>query len=170
MADSNSNGGKPKKKKRQYSEEELERRRQQMIKLREEGKVGPQFGKLGGRPKKPRATELLAQEAEKHKDELLAVLKDGIDPSQNTSTRLRALEQWLNIERDERKTEMEEEEHDAKMSRDELMTEFSKRLNSNPMLYDMFMKAMRGEVPGAIPVRVPNEEPQDAEVVDDEPD
>ena len=158
MADDSPNGSKPDKKKPQFSEEERQKRRERMIELRKQGKVGPQFGKLGGRPKKPRASEKIAAEAEKHADEMLAVLKDGIAPGQSTSIRLRALEQWLRIEGEERKVEMEEEEHLAKMSRDELMEEFAQKINSNPMLKDMFMKAMNGEQPGSIPIRVPNEE------------
>lgn len=121
-----------------------------MQRLRAQGKVGPEFGKMGGRPsKKARAADFLAAEAEKHGKEMLSALKDALDPSQNVSTRLKAVEQWLKIEDTSRRAEIEEEKHFAEMSRDELMEQFARKLNENPMLKQLFLDNMRG--PAQVP-------------------
>lgn len=165
MAKQESKEKKPAKRKLNLSPEERKRRSERMQKLRKEGKVGPEYGKLGGRPKKPRASELLAQEAEKHKDELLSVLKDAIDPNQPIGVRQKALDQWLAIEREERKMEMDEEEHYAKMDREELMDDIAKRLSSNPMMLAMVMDRLSNKPVGADEIEA--EVVEEAEVVDD---
>jgi hypothetical protein len=163
VADQKSNGNKPAKRKLNLSPEERERRRLDMIEKRKAGKVGPEYGKLGGRPRKPRAAELLAQEAEKHKEQMLQVLKDSIDSNQPIGVRQKGLDQWLAIEREERRLEMDEDEHIAKMSKDELAAMLASKFQENPLLQQMFMKRMTGE--DAIDVE--GEEIPDAEVVDD---
>ena len=102
--------------------------------LHAEGKAGPQFGKLGGRPRKPRASELAAQEAEANSSQIVQVLKDAIDPNQPIGIRLKGAAQWLDIEKSERQLEMNEEEHIAKMTRDELSSGLAEKIAQNPML------------------------------------
>jgi hypothetical protein len=161
VAKSSSTDNKPVKRKLNISDEERQRRSQRAKQRIAEGKMGGQFGKLGGRPRKPRASDLIAEEAERHKNDLVAVLKDAIDPSQPISIRLRGLDQWLGIERDVRRMEMDEDEHYAKMSREELAEELANKIAGNPMLAQIFAERMNGNGNGEV---------IDAEVVEDDDD
>jgi hypothetical protein len=65
------------------SDEERERRRQNALALKAEGRIGPQFGKLGGRPRKPRASttiaEKVSQDGTKIYDRLIEIVESGMD-------------------------------------------------------------------------------------------
>lgn len=166
MADEASTETKPaEKKKRELSPEERQRRSERMKKLHAEGKAGGQFGKLGGRPRKKRASELIAEEAEKQRAEIAAVLKDAIDPNQPMSTRMKGAKMFLDVEQNERRAEIEEEEHLAKMGKEELVSHFAKRLSENPIALQMFMDRLNDPKPVEIDQ---GEEIVDAEVVDDD--
>jgi hypothetical protein len=131
VAESN---GKPVKKKRQMSEEAKRAASERMKKLHAEGRAGPQFGKLGGRPRKKRASEVIAEAAADEAEKLLAVYRDAIDENQPISIRLKGAEAWKNIEQSEAKLGMEEEDHVRKMSKDELEDHIASKILSNPML------------------------------------
>lgn len=164
VADKSSAEAKPAKKKVNISDEERERRRKQMEKLRAEGKVGPQFGKLGGRPRKKRASELIAEEAEKNREKIAQVLKDAIDPNQPMATRMKGVQMFIDTEREERRAEIEEEEHLAKMGKDELVSHMAARLSENPLALQMFLDNLNGPKK----VEAVDDEVIDAEVVDDD--
>jgi len=91
------------------SEEERERRRQVMLERVARGEVGgAKFGRLGGRGntrEKRLAQERLAQEAQKPEvqKDLVKVLKDAIHEDQSIGTRLKGLEAWVEIERNQEK-------------------------------------------------------------------
>lgn len=164
MAETDTKSDKPAKRKLNLSDEERRKRSERLAKLRSQGKVGPQYGKLGGRPRKPRAAELIAEEAEKNKQQLVNVLKDAIDPSQSVSTRLKGLKQWVDIEQAERQMEMTEEEHLAKMSREEMAHGLADKIANNPVL----AKVLADRLNGVNPIEGNAEEVTDAEVVSEE--
>lgn len=120
---------------------------------------GAKFGKKGGRPRKPRASQEIAEEARKHAQEIVQVFKDGIDPDRPMGTRLKAAELWLGVEEKEAKIQLQEEKQDEQLERDEII----KRL-ADGLLKGAVGAAMRQEV-----IRVPNqaddEEIEEAEVV-----
>lgn len=119
----------------EISDEERERRRERALKLKEEGKIGPQFGHLGGRPRKPRVSELLADEARKDADQILAVLKNGIR-SDSEKTALAYLQTWVGIEHEETKLRLAEEKQEfdiGKASREELIAYLAESLSSGPL-------------------------------------
>jgi hypothetical protein len=107
---------------------------------------------------------VIAEEAEKEAGKILDVFKDGIDPSQAITVRLKAAEQWLNIEHGERRLEMDEEEHLAKMDRDELAEYVAGKISDNPMVREMFLKMLNGNGNGH-DAEAEAEDITDAEVV-----
>lgn len=137
-----------------------------MKQLHAEGRAGAAFGKLGGRPKKPRASEKIAEAAEKHSTEILQVLKDAIDPNQPMSVRQKAVDQWLSIEKDERRLEIEEEQHSAEMDRDELIKLISSKLSRNPAMLAMVMAKLNPNGNGE--ASIDDNNTIDAEVIEDD--
>jgi len=63
---------------------------------------GPEFGKLGGRPRKLRASPELADAAYDNVDDIVTALRDGLSASQPMATRLRAVRLWLEIQQQSR--------------------------------------------------------------------
>lgn len=103
-----------------YSSDPSERARQ----LRADGKIGPEFGKLGGGRKRQHVTaakavaEMAAEEAEAIKQ----VFRDGIDPSSPVGIRLAAAEKILKIEGEQvdREIRAEQAEFD-RMNKEQLV-------------------------------------------------
>lgn len=122
------------KSKVELSDEERERRRQNMQKLRDEGKIGPQFGKLGGRPRKPRATEMIAERARQHSEEIAQVFIDAIDPEQPMKVRLEAANSFAKIDRDEAQLKLQEDKFDVEHAdKNELVTYLAGILEDSPV-------------------------------------
>jgi hypothetical protein len=94
-----------------------------MAQLQAEGKMGPEYGRLGGRPRKPRASEIVAEEAREHADEIVQALKDALAAGQPVSTRLQAAEKWLAAERKEAELQTREPPRDGieDLSREQLI-------------------------------------------------
>lgn len=143
MAEKKSLEAKPKRKVN-ISDEERRRRSERMQRMRKEGKVGPQFGKLGGRPRKVRASELIAEEASKNRKKIAQVLEDAIDPEQPITVRMKGVQMITDIESKERSMEMAEDEHYAKMNKDEMIDEMAQKLKENPVLAQILMDRMNG--------------------------
>lgn len=102
------------------SEEERERRRQNMLKLHQEGRAGAEFGKMGGRPKKPRASEHVAEQVREDAELFYQrmreiVLEGGEKVASATFNTL------MKIEEQERKITVEEEEKIDQLRREELL-------------------------------------------------
>lgn len=101
---------------------------------------GPQYGRLGGRPrggtkKKQRITKAVAEaaEEEKNKNAIIEVFKDGIHPNQPISVRLKAAEAWANIAFQQGKMEVAEQANEqAQHSREELIAILQAKLTSGP--------------------------------------
>lgn len=90
------------------SDEEKQRRSERMRRLHAEGRAGGQFGKLGGRPRKKRATEIAAEEIEKKGRELFDHLWDLVE-NEKGKTKLDAIKTAYSLEEQERKVMVEEE-------------------------------------------------------------
>lgn len=102
-----------------YSSDASER----ALQLKEDGKIGGQFGKLGGRPRNPRASEKVAEAAQKDADKIIKVFKDLIT-SDSEKTRLTAANSWLAVEQEETKLRLQEERQEfdiGQASREELI-------------------------------------------------
>jgi hypothetical protein len=108
-----------------YPSDPSERARQ----LVEEGRIGgPRPG--AGRPRKPRATELIAQAAIEHADELIAALVAGIAPDQPADERSRAADRWGRLILQEGALQQRERAEDradaySAMTDDEVRREFA---------------------------------------------
>ena len=105
---------------RTWTEEEKEEQRQRMLALHEEGRAGGQFGKLGGRPRKKRPQERMAERAREQGDyfydKLIEVIENG-----RMGDRRQAIMNILEIVENERKIEVEEEKRFDDLKRDELI-------------------------------------------------
>lgn len=98
-----------------------------MAQLREDGRVGPQFGKLGGRPRKPRASEIIAEEARKQAQNMIKALNDALEDD-STRIRMDAVRMYTDIEQREASTQIDEAKLDQ-MPRDQLETELNALLS-----------------------------------------
>lgn len=150
MAKQKSGEKKPAQTKRSMNLSAAEKkRRSEAAKQRvEAGKMGgAEFGKLGGRPRKKRASEVVAEEAQKQGEQIAKVFKDGIADNGINSipTRLKAAEAFLGVEQKEAKLQMEEDEHYNRMGKEELHDHLAAKLKENPLLADIFRKMLAGE-------------------------
>lgn len=121
----------PKKPKRELSPEARQKLSEAAKKRVAEGKMGgAKFGKLGGRPRKPRASQKVAEAAQKEAEDILDVFRDGISPDKPMGTRLKAAELWLSVEEKESKLALQEEKLDAdNLSRDEIIKALAEGLS-----------------------------------------
>lgn len=107
-------------------------RRERALQLKEDGKMGPQFGSLGGARAKERkrVTEVIAESAAEHAEQIQQVFIDGIDPSQPIGVRLKAAKEMVGIasEYDALMLKARQAEFDA-MSRAELAESISEMLD-----------------------------------------
>jgi hypothetical protein len=111
----------------QLSDEERERRRRVAQELHAAGRFGgPQPG--SGRPRKKRASELVAEEAEKNAAKIVQVFKDGIGENVPISSRLQAARDWLAVEEREERMRIDEEKALEGMHRDQLIGVLADRL------------------------------------------
>lgn len=97
-----------------YSSDPSERHRQ----LEEDGKIGGHFGRLGGRPRKPRAGKALADHAKERAEELKSVFDDAF-ASDNIRIRMKAANDLVEIERKEDQLQIDEDKLEN-ASREEL--------------------------------------------------
>jgi hypothetical protein len=90
-----------------------------MRRLHAEGRAGGQYGKLGGRPKKKRASEVAAEKIAEKGEELFNVLWERVH-SENEKVSLDAIKQAFILEEQERKVEVEEEVRYEQLKHNEL--------------------------------------------------
>ncbi len=107
--------------------EERERRRQNMLALHAQGRAGGQFGKLGGRPRKPRASEHVAEkvreDAELFYDRMRDIVLEGGEKVASAT-----FNTLMRIEEQERKITVEEEEKIDQLRREELLALVAEQL------------------------------------------
>jgi hypothetical protein len=117
-----------------YSSDPSER----ALQLKEDGKIGGHFGKLGGRPRKPRASEKVAEAAQKEADNIIKVFSDLIQ-SDSEKTKLAAANSWLAIEQEETKLRLQEERQEfdiGQASREELLNFMKDALKAGSPIAD----------------------------------
>jgi hypothetical protein len=104
----------------ELSDEERKRRSDQAKRLVAQGKFG---GKQpgSGRPRKKRASELVAERVSQHATEIWNELWD-LRNDKSSAIRLKALVEMLDIEERERGVQVEEQKQLENKSRDELLT------------------------------------------------
>lgn len=108
------------KKKRTLSPEVKEKLRENAKAMVASGKIGgPRPG--AGRPRKKRASELVAEKAAEEAEMIVDVFKDSLQPHNPASVRLKGAEAWLKIETDEARLKMEEERHVDEMKTNEII-------------------------------------------------
>jgi len=115
-----------------YSSDPSERAMQ----LKADGKIGGQFGKLGGRPRKPRASEKVAEAAQKDADNIIKVFRELVN-SDSEKTRLAAANSWLAIEQEETRLRLQEERQEfdiGQASREQLLEYLSQALSPGTAL------------------------------------
>ncbi len=156
------------KRKMDLSDKERKRRSDAAKKKNEEGKLGgKEFGQLGGRPRKKRASEVVAEGVSEMGKEMLGVIKDAMQEDNPHSIRLKAMEAGIKIEEKEARLQMDEEEQLRKMGHDQLVSAVAEKFASNPMVLAIFRKA--GESATAPPpppaIDAEAEDITDAEVV-----
>lgn len=99
------------------SDEERERRSRRAKELVAAGKLGgAKFGAMGGRPRVPRASELVAEKVRKSADEIAAAIIDNLSPNKPDHIRLAAARQALEVEAQEERARQTEEREFEKMS------------------------------------------------------
>lgn len=103
----------------ELTDEQRKERSERMRRLNAEGKAGAEFGKLGGRPKVKRATEIAVEEIQKEGKELAQRLLE-LTESKSEKTRLDALKFAYTLEESERKATVEEEVRYDQLKRDDL--------------------------------------------------
>ena len=126
---------------------------------------------MGGRPRKKRSGEHVAEAATKqsNREDIVRVFEDAVADTQPIGVRLKGAEAWLAIEREERKLALQEEDFDAKQhSREELVAILADKLTSGPAAEVLRAQLQVTEV--ELQDAESAEEIEDAEVVDDEDD
>lgn len=103
------------------SDEERLRRSERMRQLHAEGRAGAEFGKLGGRPRKKRASEVAAEKIAEQGEHIAQVLLDLIDDPDSPKVRLDAIKHAHAIEEQERKTKENEEVKYEQLKHSELL-------------------------------------------------
>lgn len=110
-----------------YSSDPKERYQQ----LLEDGRVGPQFGRLGGRPRKPRAAEAIAEHARKEADRIIQAYDQALD-SEDHRIAMQAADSLVKIEREEASLQLQEDEFEQLSAREQ--AEQLKELLEDPAL------------------------------------
>ena len=132
--------------------EEERQRRSELAKELHSKVVDPETGRRAfggrqpgaGRPRKIRAAELVAEEAKKNADKIVAAFKDSLDVNQPPSVRLTAAREWLSIENKEAELQLKEEKEYHNYSDEELALKDSEgmlRLNSTGALDQLLGEA-----------------------------
>jgi len=104
------------------TEEERERRRQNALELHAQGKLGgAEFGKLGGRPRKKRATEVAAEKIDAEGEKIATKLMELILESESEKISLDAIKHAHTITEQERKIEIEEEVRYEQLKHNDLL-------------------------------------------------
>lgn len=102
-----------------------------MAQLKEEGRVGGEYGKLGGRPRAPRASEAVAEHARKRINDITASIDEMLQ-SENMKIREAAIKLLLDTEHQEAKQQLEEDKFDH-MTQGEMADELLKLLGNPSM-------------------------------------
>lgn len=121
----------------EYSSDPKERHAQ----LVEDGKIGGKGSELariqgakGGRPRKPRPAELIAEKARENAERMWKVYDDALHEDQPIKVRMAAAKDLNDIVKDEARLQLDEDKFDDR-SKDELVAEM------NELLHDPIIRA-----------------------------
>ena len=103
------------------TDEQREARSKRMRELNESGKAGAAYGKLGGRPKKIRVTDVALEEIRKKGKELANQLMELALEDESSKIRLDTIKHIHNLEEQDRKIQVEEEVRYDQLKRDDLL-------------------------------------------------
>lgn len=117
-----------------------EQRKQLSVRAKQmhaEGKLGGrEFGRLGGRPRKPRASEAVAHAAEQHADEIVKALRIGLNKG-TPEQRSRSAERFLALAQREDQLRLKAQEAAQRehrdLSREQMMEELAAKLTTSPV-------------------------------------
>jgi hypothetical protein len=101
---------------------------------------GAKYGRMGGRPRTPRASEIAAREAQEHAEEIVAAFRDALHPSQPIQVRLKAAVEWLKIEQQGVAQEISAKDDFAVATEEELVNFIVSYLTSNQLVTSVEMK------------------------------
>lgn len=105
----------------ELTSQEIERRRENANALVAEGRLGgAEYGRLGGRPRKQRAAELMAEKVAAEAETMLARLKEIIETGGEANA-IQSIKTLLQIEDNERQIKENEEQKFEQLKRDELI-------------------------------------------------
>jgi len=105
----------------ELSSTEIERRRDNANALVAQGRLGgAEFGRLGGRPRKPRAAEMVAEKVAGEADTMFQRLKEIIETGGEANA-INSIKTLLQIEENERQIIENEEMKFEQLKRDELI-------------------------------------------------
>lgn len=103
------------------TEEERKRRSENMKRLHAEGRAGgSEFGRLGGRPKQKRISEILSEKAQKEAEQIWERLRLILYEEKSNKIFLDAFKEIRIMEEQERKIEVEEEVRYEQLKHNEL--------------------------------------------------
>lgn len=142
------------KKKREVAPETREKLRKLAIERHKEGKFGgAQYGKMGGRPRKVdrQALDSVAEAANRDKEAIIEVFKDAVAENQPMAVRLRGAESWLNIQKEQTKLAIQEEEADAKQfDRERVIALLAEKLTDGPAGHAIRERLEEGVIDGTV--------------------
>lgn len=151
------------KKKMNLTPEQRKERSDRAKALAAEGKIGgAQPG--AGRPKKRRATEVMAEGISEMGEEMLGAIKDALNKDNPHSIRLKAVDQATKIEEKEARLQIDEAEQLRKMDHDALVKQVAEKFAGNPMVLNIFRQAGVAELPPAPELDENGDEIVDAEI------
>ncbi len=105
----------------ELTSEEIERRRDNANSLIAQGKLGgAEFGRLGGRPRKPRASELIADKVSGEADTFFTRLKEIVETGGEANA-INSIKTLLQIEENERQIKENEDLKFEQLKRGELI-------------------------------------------------
>jgi len=105
----------------ELTQQEIERRRDNANTLVAEGRLGgAEFGRLGGRPRKPRAAEKVAERVAGEADTFFERLKEIVETGGEANA-INSIKTLLQIEENERQIQENEELRFEQLKRDELI-------------------------------------------------
>lgn len=131
-----------------------------------EGKLGgAENGAKGGRPRKKRASQVVAEQAQENGAKIAKVFLDGMDDDNPHSIRMKAASEMIKIENNEAKLQIDEAEQMRKMDHNALVTQVAEQFAGNPVVMNIFRQA--GEAAADLPAGPETDENGD-KVVDAE--
>lgn len=118
--------------------------RERALQLKEDGKIGGQFGKLGGRPRRKRASEEIAELAYEEMESIKGAFRDALS-SGESRVRTGAAKDLLAFTEKEEDRKEREAERNRDRNRDYLMSTLVERLTGDSPAAEEFRRRIEAE-------------------------